>query len=942
MVLKVATVNLNSLTNKVSFLLNFIEENELNIISITETWLISSMSSSYVDLPDFKFFRGDVCGSVRKHGAGLYVQSSYTSVSIDVDLPNIAVVFVEEFDTYFISCYRPPSNSESEDRALRSFLSEFSVGRAVVLLGDFNLPSLKWDETELLVGNVTPHDRAFLDAFLVMGFEQWVRESTFLPSGNVLDLVFTSDDDIVNEVQVLAPLPGCHHCPVVATLLPHCSDPGVAPLNMHRMWHRADYGRMCEYLRTVDWMDEFGDLSAADCYQVFVNVMSEVIDMFVPQVEPRPGRPTWIAKPPRSLISNRSQAWTHYKILRGELGRTHQQVVSAYDDFRSLNSDYRHFSRNKQCEHERKLASALRESAKPFHAYIRRRKEGRPSVGPFRENGNIVSDNYGMAEVLADCFGEIYQSVNSAGNTENQLTDSVMTPLEVSYDAVLSVLQGLDPASACGPDGIHARILKSCSALLAYPLTAIMQKSLLTGSFPSYWSESLVVPIYKRGPRSVASNYRAVSLTPVPCKVMERILVSHIVEYLESNSLLSPHQFGFRAGRCTEDQMLLFYDAVAREVDCGRSVDAVYLDFSKAFDVIVHELLLEKLASLGFDQNVLAWISSFVSGRTMRVAVGGECSTRREVNSGVPQGSVLGPILFLIYVNYLMDGVECSWKAFADDFKLCTSSADQLDSVDEAAALQRDLDRIYRRGVDCSLRLNPDKCVVMRFGRGSAAATPQYTLDGQNIEVVHQYKDLGVWVDNKLKFHHHVRVTAGKAGALVSELLRSTVCRDSEFMVTLFVSHIRPIMDYCSVLWNSDYLGNTRLLESIQRRWTREIAAVQHLSYEERIRTVRLYSVRGRMLRMEIVKIWKCFHAETELGLVNILERAQYTGTRGHQFKLAVPVSHTEVGRRRFGAKSETVGIWNSLPGAVAECTSVEAFKRKLDEHLGDKLYSTV
>ena len=267
MVLKVATVNLNSLTNKVSFLLNFIEENELNIISITETWLISSMSSSYVDLPDFKFFRGDVCGSVRKHGAGLYVQSSYTSVSIDVDLPNIAVVFVEEFDTYFISCYRPPSNSESEDRALRSFLSEFSVGRAVVLLGDFNLPSLKWDETELLVGNVTPHDRAFLDAFLVMGFEQWVRESTFLPSGNVLDLVFTSDDDIVNEVQVLAPLPGCHHCPVVATLLPHCSDPGVAPLNMHRMWHRADYGRMCEYLRTVDWMDEFGDLSAADCYQ---------------------------------------------------------------------------------------------------------------------------------------------------------------------------------------------------------------------------------------------------------------------------------------------------------------------------------------------------------------------------------------------------------------------------------------------------------------------------------------------------------------------------------------------------------------------------------------------------------------------------------------------------------------------------------------------------
>ena len=388
--------------------------------------------------------------------------------------------------------------------------------------------------------------------------------------------------------------------------------------------------------------------------------------------------------------------------------------------------------------------------------------------------------------------------------------------------------------------------------------------------------------------------------------------------------------------------MLLFYDAVAREMDCGRSVDAAYLDFSRAFDVIIHEVLLEKLASLGFDRNILAWIRSFLARRTMRVAAGGECSAEREVNSGVPQGSVLGPIVFLIYVNYLMEGVECSWKAFADDFKISTCSADRIDGVDEVAALQRDLDRIYRRGLECSLRLNPEKCVIMRFGRGSAASSPQYTLDGHTLTVVHQYKDLGVWVDNKLKYHQHVRVTAGKAGALMSELLRSRVCRDSEFMVTLFVSHIRPIMDYCSVVWNSEYLGNTRLLESIQRRWTREITGVQHLSYIERLKAVSLYSVHGRMLRVEIVKIWKCFHDETELGLLNILERAQYTGTRGHQLKLAVPISHTEVGRRRFGAKRETIEIWNSLSDAVVECTSVETFKRKLDNHLGDKLFSTV
>ena len=942
MALRVATLNVNSLTNKVSFLFNFIEQNDISVVSVTETWLISSMSSSYVELPNFKFFRGDVSGDIRKHGAGLYVRSSYTSIPVEVSLPNIVVVFISEMDTYLISCYRPPSYSQTEDTALRCFLCEFSVGKTIVLMGDFNLPSLKWNEPELPVERANQHDREFLDAFLLMGLEQWVREPTFLLSGNVLDLVFTSDDDVVSDVEVHAPLPGCHHCPVVINMLPHRNYHATPGSNTHRLWHRADYGRMSEYLQTVDWIGEFSNLSAADCYGIFVETMSEVTDAFVPSADFSGGKPPWIAKPPRSLICNRSRAWTNYKLLRSELGRTNPQVLNAYDEFRSLNGNYRFYSRNIQCAYERQLANVLHESSKPFHAYVRRRKEGRPSVGPFKVNGNIVSDSIGMAEVLADTFCEVYQSENQAATADNQVADCRMGPLEIGYEAVLSVLQGLDPASACGPDGMHARVLKSCAALLAYPLCAIMQKSLITGSFPPQWSESLVVPLHKKGPRSVPANHRAVSLTSVPCKSMERIIVRHIVDYLEINQLLSRHQFGFRAGHSTEDQMLIFYDEVARAVDGGRCVDAAYLDFSRAFDVLDHEILLEKLASLGFDQQILSWITSFVRGRTMRVSVAGESSASRPVGSGVPQGSVLGPILFLIYVNYLMEGVECSWKAFADDFKLCTHSADGASSADGTSSLQRDLDRIYRRGLECSLRLNPSKCVIMRFGRGSTANNPQYTLDGQALCVVPQYKDLGVWVDSKLKFHHHIRVTVGKASALMSELLRSTVCRDTEFMVTLYVSHIRPIVDYCSVVWNSGYLGNSRLLESVQRRWTREITAVQHLSYTERLKSVGLYSIHGRMLRVEIIKIWKCFHAEVETGLVTVLERAQYTRTRGHQFKLAVPVSHTEVGRRRFGARRETIDIWNSLSSAVVECDSVESFKRKLDGQMGDKLYGTV
>ena len=561
-----------------SLLQNFIDINNLSIVSITETWLVGGMSSSYVDLPGFKFFRGDVRGSVRKHGAGLYVKSNYTSVPVDVHIPNVVVVFVREFDTYIISCYRPPSNTENDDSAFMTFLNEFSSGRTVILMGDFNLPTLRWNDEELLVGGETPRDREFFDAFLIMGLEQWVREPTFIPSGNILDLVFTSDDDVVSGVEVLAPLPGCHHCPVVVTVHPHRSSSGSSSAIVHRMWHRANYNRICDYLQTVDWEGEFEDLSAAECYQVFVDTMSEIVELFVPVVEVSPGRPAWITKPPRSLISERSRAWAHYKYLRGVLGRNHEEAQRAYVQFRDINIRYKNFARNNQCDHERKLASALSESSKPFHAYIRRRKEGRPSVGPLRVNGEVISDNRGMTEVLAECFGEVFRSGHQVSNTANQTTDCVMTPLEIGYDAVLGLFRDLDPSSACGPDDIHPRLLKSCAALLAYPLTTIMQKSLLTGSFPLQWKESIVVPLFKKGPRSTPSNYRPVSMTSSPCKGMERILASHIVAYLEDNALLSPNQFGFRAGRSTEDQLLLFYDVVAREVDTGGSIDAAFLD----------------------------------------------------------------------------------------------------------------------------------------------------------------------------------------------------------------------------------------------------------------------------------------------------------------------------------------------------------------------------
>ena len=235
---------------------------------------------------------------------------------------------------------------------------------------------------------------------------------------------------------------------------------------------------------------------------------------------------------------------------------------------------------------------------------------------------------------------------------------------------VCGALGSLDVSSSMGSDELSPVLLKECRSSSSFPLTMLFRESLRTGTLPQQWKHSLVVPIFKKGSRSDPLNYRPISLTSVSCKVFERIIYKALYAYLKENVLLSDNQFGFRAGRSTEDQLLLVYNQVTSWVDCGYVVDVVLFDFSKAFDVVNHRLLLEKLSLLGVGGSLLGWIGHFLVGRRMQVVVDGSRSAPHSVVSGVPQGSVLGPLLFNIFVNHLTEGLSSQCKIFADDLKL--------------------------------------------------------------------------------------------------------------------------------------------------------------------------------------------------------------------------------------------------------------------------------
>ena len=347
----------------------------LHVVSVTETWLTESCSSSFVDIPGFQFYRGDVVGEVRKHGAGLYVSDMLVHVKVEVSLPNIVIVHLINVEIYVISIYRPPSYSFEENNSLILFLRYFSLGKELIVLGDFNLPTLSWPLESVPNSYVSPNDRNFFDCFIESGLVQWVEFGTFFPSGNILDLILTSDEDRIGEVFSCPPLPGCHHSPVVCSVIFQFRTNVETVGSQEKLsWARADFDRISEDISEVDWEVAFDDLDVNECYDMFLSIVQNSILRNVPYREvPRTGK--WISNPPRNIILQRKILWDTFKAFRTRYGRNHPETIVVREEYFQMNNIYRNYARFKQSQFEQKLIDLLPQAPKVFHSYLRERKD---------------------------------------------------------------------------------------------------------------------------------------------------------------------------------------------------------------------------------------------------------------------------------------------------------------------------------------------------------------------------------------------------------------------------------------------------------------------------------------------------------------------------------------------------------------------------------------
>ena len=374
--------------------------------------------------------------------------------------------------------------------------------------------------------------------------------------------------------------------------------------------------------------------------------------------------------------------------------------------------------------------------------------------------------------------------------------------------------------------------------MLAAPLCTIFNVCFWSGVLPRDWLDANIVPIFKKkGSAKESKNYRPISLTSVVCKIMEAYIKSSMLKHLYDNNLISRYQHGFLAGKSTLTKLLDCLNDWENSMDAGNSTDVVYFDLDKAFDSVVHSKLLTKCQS--FTGQLLTFIRCFLSKRRQRVVIGQHYSEWKTVDSGVPQGSVLGPLLFLLYINDVSDNIRHSQiKLYADGTKVYRV----VDKKTELCAeLQQDINAFHRWCSEWQLSVSADKSFVIRIGKRQPFLD-QYIMDSTVLPVVTYIKDLGVTFVDSLSFSLHCSNIVNKASQMMGLILRAFPTRHVDFMTIAFITKIRPLLEYNTEVWSwSPYhLADIDNIESIQRSFTKRIIGMWDKSYSVRLSLCKL------------------------------------------------------------------------------------------------------
>ena len=574
-----------------------------------------------------------------------------------------------------------------------------------------------------------------------------------------------------------------------------------------------------------------------------------------------------------------------------------------------------------------KLTNSLTENPKQFWSYIKRLNNNSVGVSDLLSNGKLHSDGKSKANILNDQFFSVFTDEDTSHiPTTKPFLNSKINKLIITTDGVNKQLQNLNPNKASGPDQIPPWFLKEYANNLHDILTDIFQTSINSGTIPNRWKEANICGVFKKGDKNDPANYRPVSLTCVCCKILEHIIHSHVMKFLDKHNILTDSQHGFRAKRSTETQLLLTINDISKQVDLNNTITMAILDFSKAFDKVPHKRLLSKLSAYGIDGNLLDWFSSFLSNRIQRVVCDGEVSSSKQVLSGVPQGTVLGPLLFLLYVNDIPANINSTIRLFADDCLVYRKTNNHSDQQ----ILQEDLDRLEQWQNKWQMNFNPSKCYILTISPKKSYKPPTYKLCNQILKQVESHPYLGVEIDNKLRWDKHISNITTKANRVLGLIKRNLSRCPKEVKVTAYKTLVRPILDYASVVWDPHHQCDVDKVEAIQRRAARFCMAdySHESSVTDMLDDLNWPLLTNRRKQSRLTMLYKINNNLVSISKDNLIPPHRLNTRYKHDLNFQIPFAKKNIYKYSFYPR--TIKDWNALPYDIAHAPTLNSFKNSL------------
>ena len=931
--MKILYTNCRSLLSKLDHLNIVIKDEKPHLICLTETWLNDSTPNSVINFDDYFIddeLRVDRCDTRRGIGGGLlvYARKDITIRPIsDENSFNQYCKFevLREGNKRPLNVtliYRSP-NSKPENTLELAKIIECSIKNSMII-GDFNLPN-----TNFFDGSTDAKGRRILEAATNSFLKNVVNFSSH-ELGNFLDCAL-ADQEAANSifnVENIGNLANSDH-----TLIKIEIDTSLKfnhSSQMVRNWRKGDEEGLTKHLDDIDFPQLFQNKNTNESWLALRNVIDDSITRYIPLTARRKqGDPPWMTGHVKRLVNRKNKYWKRFSKNRTP-DNFDRYKVAVKQCKKGVSAAKRNF--------ERSIAKSG--NKRPFNAYVKSKTKSRMNVGPLKVNKEIISDNEEMAKVLNSYFTSVFtkESPGEVPLLDKLPTVSTLSEMVFTPEQVIKKLIALKPSSAPGPDNISSRFLKANADSMAPALAIIFNKSIREGAVPDDWKRANVTPIFKKGVKGDPGNYRPVSLTSVPCRIMESCIKDEIVDHLVTNALIKDSQHGFMKNKSCTTNLLEFIEKLTAMNDLGHPIDVVYLDFSKAFDKVPHRRLLGKFRSHGIDGKVLDWVESWLSGRQQRTVLNGESSEWTDVDSGVPQGSVLGPLAFIIFINDLDDCTKLItiMNKFADD----TKCGNVIKNPNDIVILQKCLDDLTSWADKWGMSFNVTKCKVVHVGRTNPRAV--YSMNGTDLKPSDAERDIGVKVHCSLRPSLQCNEAAQRANAVLGQISRAFHFRDRRVFVQLYKQYVRPHLEFSVPAWSPWTQGDRETLEKIQKRAIRMISGLKGSTYEEKLREVGILSLEDRRTKYDLVQTFKIIRgfddvrSDTWFELVGV-DPARVTRHTIDPLNIKRQIPRCEI-RRNFFSQRVTEK-WNLIPSEVKLSKSVLIFKKKVHNMLTEKYF---